>query len=92
MLVYGTESESGLQIEQRTAKCIACRREGIEGSSVQGRVGCVRVLGVPERAVLDVVSDWPLMDGEQIRRMTGYSKWSVTMKLLSANLSRIGLH
>ena len=34
-------------------------------------------LGLAERAVLDVVSDWPLMDGEQVRRMTGYSKWSV---------------
>ena len=32
---------------------------------------------MPERAVLDVVSDWPLMNGEQIRRMTGYSKFSV---------------
>ena len=82
----GTESESGLQIEQRkrnvllSSKGIGDRRfrAELEGAS----------LGVSERAVLDVVADWPLMNGEQIRRMTGYSKFSVN-DLLAA-LRRIG--
>ena len=83
----GTESESGLQIEQRKRNVLlsSSRVFGIVGS---GRSWKAASLGVSERAVLDVVADWPLMNGEQIRRMTGYSKFSVN-DLLAA-LRRIG--
>ena len=71
----GTEEESGLQIEQRKRNVL------LSGQGVRDRRFRAELegasLGVPERAVLDVVSDWPLMNGEQIRRMTGYSKFSV---------------
>ena len=71
----GTEEESGLQIEQRKRNVL------LSGQGVRDRRFRAELegasLGVPERAVLDVVADWPLMNGEQIRRMTGYSKFSV---------------
>ena len=77
----GTEEESGLQIEQRKRNVL------LSGQGVRDRRFRAELegasLGVPERAVLDVVSDWPLMTRDQIQRMTGYSA-EVTRKLLSA--------
>ena len=72
---YGSEAESGLQIEQRTRN-VLLSRDGLKDRRFRAEVDAAN-LGLAERAVLDVVSDWPLMDGEQVRRMTGYSKWSV---------------
>ena len=72
---YGTEADSGLQIEQRTRN-VLLSREGLKDRRFRAEVEAAN-LGLAERAVLDVVSDWPLMDSEQVRRMTGYSKWSV---------------
>ena len=72
---YGTEAESGLQIEQRKRN-VLLSRQGLRDRRFRAEVEAAR-LGVSERAVLAVVSDWPLMSGEQIRRMTGYSKFSV---------------
>ena len=78
---YGTEEESGLQIEQRKRNLLLSR-QGLRDRRFRAEVEAAR-LGVSERAVLDVVSDWPLMSKEQIRRMTGYSA-EVTRKLLSS--------
>ena len=72
---YGSEAESGLQIEQRTRN-VLLSGDGLKDRRFRAEVAAAN-LGLAERAVLDVVSDWPLMDGEQVRRMTGYSKWSV---------------
>ena len=72
---YGSEQESGLQIEQRTRNVLLSGK-GLKDRRFRAEVAAAN-LGLAERAVLDVVSDWPLMDSEQIRRMTGYSKWSV---------------
>ena len=67
----GTEEESGLQIEQRKRN-VLLSRQGVRDRRFRAELEGAS-LGVPERAVLDVVSDWPLMTREQIRRMTGYS-------------------
>ena len=72
---YGSEAESGLQIEQRTRNVLLSRK-GLKDRRFRAEVEAAN-LGLAERAVLDVVSDWPLMDSEQVRCMTGYSKWSV---------------
>ena len=77
----GTEEESGLQIEQRKRN-VLLSRQGVRDRRFRAELEAAS-LGVSERAVLDVVSDWPLMTREQIRRMTGYSA-EVTRKLLSA--------
>ena len=71
----GTEEESGLQIEQRKRN-VLLSRQGVRDRRFRAELEAAS-LGVSERAVLDVVADWPLMNGEQIRRMTGYSKFSV---------------
>ena len=77
----GTEEESGLQIEQRKRN-VLLSRQGVRDRRFRAELEGAS-LGVPERAVLDTVADWPLMTREQIRRMTGYSA-EVTRKLLSA--------
>ena len=77
----GTEEESGLQIEQRKRN-VLLSRQGVRDRRFRAELEGAS-LGVPERAVLDVVSDWPLMTRDQIQGMTGYSA-EVTRKLLSA--------
>ena len=77
---YGSEAESGLQIEQRTRN-VLLSGDGLKDRRFRAEVAAAN-LGLAERAVLDVVSDWPLMSREQVRRMTGYTA-EVTRKLLT---------
>ena len=76
---YGTEDESGLQIEQRTrntplpAKGLADRRFSAEVKAAR--------LGAGERAVLDLVADWPLISRPQLARISGYREASLRVYL-----------
>ena len=78
---HGSEAESGLQIEQRARNTLLPER-GLADRRFRKEVAAGR-LGIAERAVLEVVSDWPLISGTQLARMTGYEMRSLEAPLAS---------
>ena len=76
---YGSEAESGLQIEQRTRNTLLPAK-GLADRRFSAEVKAAR-LGAGERAVLDLVADWPLISRQQVVRMSGYREASLRVYL-----------
>ena len=76
---YGSEAESGLQIEQRTRNTLLPAK-GLADRRFSAEVKAAR-LGAGERAVLDLVADWPLISRPQLARISGYREASLRVYL-----------